>query len=155
MNYKFKTLLLGSGSWIVHSSFLQEYKVTSSAAQRQLQNMKQFANFCSQQSLPYTSLHMTGMGRSWEWVGDCGFTVVLVGIQADGCDIHVLQDSRGSWWQWQATHNVLFTVLVCSLSVTSECSLATAFITAFRGAANWKWNGGWALRWAGRDRSMW
>lgn len=116
--------------------------------------MKQFSNSCSQQSHPYTSLCMTGKSRSWEWVDDW-FTVVLLGLQADGCDSHVLWDSRGSWWRWQATHNVLFTVWVCSLSVTSECSLATAFITVFRGAANWKWNSGWALRQAGRDKSMW
>lgn len=81
----------------MHSSSSQEYRVLSSAARRQPQNMKQIASSCSQPSYPSTSLHMTGMGRSWEWVGDCGFfTVVLVGIQADGCDIHVLQDSRGS-----------------------------------------------------------
>lgn len=85
-------------------------------------------------------------GNEWEvgvggWLRDlrwCWWT--------DGCDSHVLRDSRGSRWWWQASHNVLFTVWVCSLSVTSECSLATAFITAFRGAANWKWNCGWALR---------
>lgn len=89
------------------------------------------SNLFSQQSHTHASLYMTG--NEWEdW--------------ADGCDSHVLRDSCGSWWWWQATHNVLFTVWVCSLSVTSECSLATAFITAFRGAANWKWNCGWASR---------
>lgn len=46
---------------------------------------------------------------------------------------------------WQAIYNVLFTVWVCSLSMTSECSLATAFITAFLRAVNWKWSCGWAL----------
>lgn len=116
--------------------------------------MKQFSNSRPEQSHPYPSLSLTGKSRSWVWVDDW-FTVVLLGIQADGCDSHVLRDSRGSWWRWQATHNVLFTVWVCSLSVTSECSLATAFITAFRGAANWKWNSGWALRQAGRDTSVW
>lgn len=84
------------------------------------------------------------------WQGMSGWVAVVCsgvgGSWADGCDSHVLRDSRGSWWWWQATHNVLFPVWVCSLSVTSECSLATAFMTVFRGAANWKWNCGWALR---------
>ena len=82
----------------------------------------------------------------WEWVSGCVVCSGVGGSWADGCDSHVFWDSRGNPWWWQATHNVLFTVWVCSLLVTSECSLATALITAFRGAANWKWNCGWALR---------
>lgn len=96
----------------------------------------------------HTSLHMTGI--EWE-AGVGGWRRGLQwcrrgGSGADGGDSHVLRDSRGGWRRWQATHSVLFTVWVCSLSVTSECCLATALITAFRGAANWKWNCGWALR---------
>lgn len=101
---------------------------------------------CSQQSHLHTCLYMTGSEWEVEWVGGCVVCSGVGGSWADGRGSHVLRDSRGSWWWWQATHNVLFTVWVCSLSVTSECSLATAFITAFRGAANWKWNCGWALR---------
>ena len=105
------------------------------------------SNLHLQQSHLHTSLYMTG--NEWEvgvgrWL--CGLQWCQLGSWTDGCDSHVLRDSRVSWWWWQATHNVLFTVWVYSLSVTSECSLATAFITAFRGAANWKWNCGWALR---------
>lgn len=71
--------------------------------------------------------------------GDTGRGAEQMGLIVTGSVI----PGRADWWQ--AIYNVLFTVWVCSLSMTSECSLATAFLTAFLRAVNWKWNCGWAL----------